>query len=94
MRGAQGDDYRIQIRLKDFSRMSFISTEAQRAPALGLLSIREAADTARVLRDDIDLAMRHGGLRYVRHDGRRMVTPSALREWVQWMHTGAPRHAQ
>jgi hypothetical protein len=74
--------------------MSFIPNEDQRAPALGLLSIREAAELARVHRDDIDNAMRHGGLRYMRHEGRRMVTPSALREWVQWMHTGAPRHAQ
>ena len=62
--------------------------EGRRASAPVLLSIGQAAVTARVHRDDIDIAMRTGALRYQRIDGRRMVSPSALHEWVQWTRTG------
>jgi hypothetical protein len=65
--------------------------EGPAAAAPVLLSIGQAAGAARVHRDDIDTAMRNGGLRYQRHEGRRMVSPSALREWILWMRTGGRR---
>jgi hypothetical protein len=50
-------------------------------------AVHEAADLG-VYRDDIDIAMRNGALRYVRSQVRRKVSPSALREFIQWMNTG------
>jgi hypothetical protein len=66
--------------------MSFQPEARGKAPAL--LSIGQAAVSARVHRDDIDAAMRNGRLRYVRHEGRRMVSSTALGEWLLWTHTG------
>jgi len=72
--------------------LNHIEAQGELSPVL--LSIGEAAIAARVHRDDIDNAMRNGTLRYKRHEGRRMVPPSALREWSRWMATGVRAHGK
>jgi hypothetical protein len=72
--------------------MSF-STLRRAEPALCLLDIGETATLAKCRRDEVDLAMRKGELKFYRYRGERFVDPPDCRAWIL-ARSGRRRHGK
>jgi hypothetical protein len=80
MRGKQGDG-RTQIKLKVFSSMSFQIRDANTA-SCDRLTMGQCAQLAGCKKDEIDIALTAGQMRFYRVAGRRLVDPPDLRAWI------------